>query len=51
MQEHRDFLKAFRRKDPDAAEALMKHHLLMQCKALVGLYASKVAEEGGKAAA
>jgi DNA-binding GntR family transcriptional regulator len=46
IQEHRNLLGAFRRRDPDSAESLMKHHLLMQCKALVGLYASKVAEEG-----
>ncbi|MEJ2587023.1 MAG: GntR family transcriptional regulator [Deltaproteobacteria bacterium] len=51
IQEHRNLLEAFRRRDPDSAETLMKHHLLMQCKALVGLYASKAAKEGRKAAA
>ena len=49
-QEHRDLVEAFRKNDPSSAESLMKHHLLMQCKALVGLYASKVVKEGGKAA-
>jgi len=51
IQEHRNLMEAFRKRDPDSAESLMKHHLLMQCKALVGLYASKVAEQGGRAAA
>jgi DNA-binding GntR family transcriptional regulator len=50
VQEHRNLLRAFRTRDPDSAESLMKHHLLMQCKALVGLYANKEAEERGKAA-
>jgi len=51
IQEHRDLLEAFRRKDPDSAESLMKKHLLMQCKALVGLYASKDVKEEVQAAA
>ncbi len=38
IQEHREILEAFRRRDPDAAEACMKRHLDMQCKALVHLY-------------
>jgi len=50
IQEHRDLVEAFLKKDPGAAESLMKRHLLMQCKALVGLYASKVLKEGGQAA-
>lgn len=50
IQEHRNLLEAFRRRDPDSAESLMKYHLFMQCKALVGLYASKEAENGGQAA-
>jgi DNA-binding GntR family transcriptional regulator len=50
IEEHRDLMDAFRRKDPAAAESLMKHHLLMQCKALVGLYANKEAGKGDKAA-
>jgi DNA-binding GntR family transcriptional regulator len=41
IQEHRDILDAFRRRNPGSAESLMKRHLLMQCTALVGLYASK----------
>jgi len=51
IREHRDLLEAFRRKDPDSAESLMKKHLLMQCKALVGLYASKGVKEEVQAAA
>lgn len=47
IQEHRDLLDAFRKKDPGSAEYLMKRHLLMQCKALVGLYSSKVTKKGG----
>jgi DNA-binding GntR family transcriptional regulator len=50
VQEHRNLLGAFRTRDPESAESLMKHHLLMQCKALVGLYANKEAGKGGKAA-
>ncbi|MBL7205742.1 MAG: GntR family transcriptional regulator [Desulfobacteraceae bacterium] len=50
IQEHGDLVEGFRKRDPVSAELLMKHHLLMQCKALVGLYASKVVKEGGKAA-
>ena len=46
IQEHRDLLQAFRKKDPGLAQLLMKQHLLMQCKALVGLYASKGIREG-----
>ena len=41
IREHRDIMDAFRRRDPASAESLMKHHLLMQCKALVGLYQSR----------
>ena len=41
IEEHRNLLGAFRRRDPDSAESLMRQHLLMQCKALVGLYTSK----------
>jgi len=50
IQEHRNLLGAFRTRDPESAESLMKHHLLMQCKALVRLYAHEAGEEGGKAA-
>ena len=50
IQEHRNLLGAFRTRDPESAESLMKHHLLMQCKALMELYASKGVEEGSKAA-
>ncbi|RLG27918.1 GntR family transcriptional regulator, partial [Methanosarcinales archaeon] len=44
IQEHRDLLDAFSKKDPISAESLMKRHLLMQCKALVGLYVSRDAK-------
>ncbi len=50
IQEHRNLLGAFRTRDPESAESLMKHHLLIQCKALVGLYANKEADEGEGAA-
>jgi len=50
MQEHRNLLGAFRTRDPESAESLMKHHLLMQCKALVGLYANNEPKKGGKTA-
>jgi DNA-binding GntR family transcriptional regulator len=50
IKEHRDLLNAFRKKNPASAESLMQKHLLMQCKALVGLYASKDAKEGERAA-
>lgn len=49
IQEHRDLVEAFRNKDPGLAQLLMKQHLLMQCKALVGLYASKGIREGKQA--
>lgn len=48
IQEHRVLLEAFRKKYPSSAESLMKHHLLMQCKALVGLYASKGIKGGNR---
>ncbi len=38
MQEHREVLAAFRRKDPDLAEKMMKNHLLKQGEALVESY-------------
>ncbi len=34
MQEHRDLEDAFRSRDPEAAERLMKDHLIRQCEAL-----------------
>lgn len=39
MQEHRDILDALRRRDAQAAETRMKHHLDRQCKALINIYA------------
>jgi len=50
IQEHRNLLGAFRTRDPESAESSMKHHLLMQCKALVGLYANKEPKKRGKTA-
>jgi DNA-binding GntR family transcriptional regulator len=44
IQEHRDLLEAFRKRDAALAEKLMKRHLIKQCEALVGLYASKEEE-------
>ena len=41
IQEHRDLLEAFRRRDAARAETFMKRHLLKQCEALLGLYAEK----------
>ncbi len=41
MQEHRELLAAFRKKDPDLAEKVMKNHLLQQGKALVKSYKSE----------
>jgi len=38
IREHREILDALRRRDPDAAETLMKRHLDRQCKALINLY-------------
>ena len=34
IQEHRDLLEAFRKKDPKKAETLMRRHLKKQCDAL-----------------
>ncbi|MBI5250578.1 MAG: GntR family transcriptional regulator [Desulfomonile tiedjei] len=34
MQEHRDLQDAFKKKDPEAAERLMKEHLMRQCEVL-----------------
>ena len=39
MQEHRDLLEAFGRRDAGAAEGIMKRHLINQCEALVGRFA------------
>lgn len=38
IEEHRNLLEAFRKRDAALAERLMKRHLLKQCDALVGLY-------------
>jgi DNA-binding GntR family transcriptional regulator len=39
IQEHRDLLEAFRKRDSKKAEKMMKRHLARQGKALVGLHA------------
>ncbi len=41
IKEHRELLKAFKKKDPVEAETLMKSHLMNQCEALVSLYEAK----------
>ena len=41
IQEHRDLLEAFRKRDASLAERLMKKHLIKQCEALVSLYDRK----------
>jgi DNA-binding GntR family transcriptional regulator len=38
MQEHSELQKAFREKNPAAAERLMKEHLMRQCEALESVY-------------
>jgi DNA-binding GntR family transcriptional regulator len=38
MNEHRDLMKALRSRDPDAAESIMRKHLMNQCEALRALY-------------
>jgi len=44
MNEHRLLLEAFRNRDADAAESLMKRHLMNQCEALRTVY-----EDAGRA--
>lgn len=39
MEEHRGLMEAFRARDGERAERLMKTHLLKQCQALVAYYA------------
>jgi DNA-binding GntR family transcriptional regulator len=38
MNEHRDLLDAFRRRDPASAESAMRIHLVKQCEALRSVY-------------
>jgi len=38
MQEHRELQEAFRRRDPENAERLVKEHLIRQCEALESVY-------------
>jgi DNA-binding GntR family transcriptional regulator len=45
MQEHRDLQEAFRRKDAEAAEGLMKQHLMRQCEALESDYSGSAVSE------
>jgi DNA-binding GntR family transcriptional regulator len=41
IQEHREILAAFRKKDPELSEKAMKKHLLRQGQALVKSYKSE----------
>ncbi len=51
VEEHRGILEALRRRDAEAAESAMRGHLMRQCSALVGLYASRRGKGGEKMAA
>ena len=48
MQEHRDLQDAFRKKDPEAAERLMKEHLIRQCEALESAYSETLESSQSK---
>jgi DNA-binding GntR family transcriptional regulator len=41
IKEHRDIIKAFQKKDPQAVEHFTKVHLINQCKALIEMYENK----------
>lgn len=41
MEEHRGLMEAFRTRDGERAERLMKTHLIKQCQALVAYYAEQ----------
>ena len=41
MHEHRAVVEAFRQRDPDRAEQLMRRHLMNQCEALEAYYAER----------
>jgi len=41
MEEHRGLMEAFRARDGERAERLMKTHLIKQCQALVAYYAEQ----------
>ena len=47
IAEHREILEAFRRRDPQAAEASMKRHLDRQCRALIHIYEGAQGEATG----
>jgi DNA-binding GntR family transcriptional regulator len=51
MQEHRDVLEAFRKRNSDVAESIMKNHLIKQCEALMDLYTEKEGKDGESLAA
>lgn len=42
MAEHHNLHEAFRKKDPEAAERVMKEHLIRQCESLEGVYSDSV---------
>lgn len=46
MEEHRELIEAFRRRDAELAEALMRNHLMRQCDALDAYYADSKEEIG-----
>ncbi len=47
MEEHRMLMEAFRRRDPGAAERVMREHLINQCEALVHVYESSADTPAG----
>ena len=47
MEEHRRLMEAFRRRDPGAAERVMREHLINQCEALVHVYESSADTPAG----
>lgn len=48
MQEHRNIQEAFRKKDPEAAERLMRKHLTKQCEALESVYSETLDSSNSK---
>ena len=48
IQEHRDLLEAFRKRDAGLAEIVMRQHLINQCKALADTSMPDKSGGGGK---